>query len=150
MRRRTLAAGLIAALVLCASALAYLRTAGSGTATGNVTATRTVTISGGSSTQTLVPSISATGDVVATVKSTSTSRLHINSLVLDTSRGTAGFSANAAGCAVSYATQSNGGAGWTLAPGATVVVDLTNSVTMGTAAPSTCQGQTFTIYLKTA
>jgi hypothetical protein len=150
MRRRTLTMTLIAALLICASALAYLRTEGSGTATGNVTATRTVTISGGSSTETLLPSASATGDVVATVKNTSTSRLHINSLVLDTSRGTAGYSANAAGCAVSYATQSNGGAGWTVAPDATSAVDLTSSVTMGTGAPSTCQGQTFTIYLKTA
>ena len=149
-RRVGLAVAIAGAIAVCATAAAFLLTTGSGTASGRVTASTTATISGGTTTQTLIPSTSATGDVVATIKNTSGSQLHVGSLVLDTSRGSLGYSANAAGCAVTYATQSNGGTGWTIASGATSALDLANSVTMGTTAPSSCQGQTFTIFLKTA
>jgi hypothetical protein len=75
--------------------------------------------------------------------------VHINSLAIDTSQGSSGFSANAASCALSFATQTNGGNGWTIAPNSsTLAIDLTSSVTMGTSAASGCQGQTFTVYLK--
>jgi hypothetical protein len=140
----------VAAVAICATAAAFLLSTGSGTANGSVTASTTVTISGGTTTQTLIPSTSATGDVVATIQNTSNSPLHVGSLVLDVLRGTGGYSSNAAACAVTYTPQSNDGSGWTIAAGATSALDLTNSVTMGTTAPSSCQGQTFTIFLKTA
>ena len=151
-RRRPVAFLLtLAALVgVTAAALAFLLVSGSGTANGSVSATATATISGGSASETLVPSTSATADVVAVVQNTSGSPLRVGSLVLDTSRGTSGYSANAAGCAVTYAAQSNGGAGWALAVGQTRTIDLLDSVTMGTSAPTGCQGQTFTVYLKAA
>jgi hypothetical protein len=73
--------------------------------------------------------------------------VRVAQLSLDTAAGSAGFSANAAGCALSFATQNNGGAGWTFPSGATNLV-LTGSMTMGTGAASSCQNQTFNVYIK--
>jgi hypothetical protein len=79
------------------------------------------------------------------------------SFALDPSQGTGGFSVDAghAGCAVAtltFTTQTNGGAGWTV-PGrigavdGTLAVTLTQALAMGSSAEAACQGASFTIYL---
>ena len=93
-------------------------------------------------------SIPATGDLRATITNPNPSRVRIGQLQLDTSQGTGGFSANAANCALSFASQNNGGNGWTIAGSGTLTIDLQSSLTMGTSAASSCQNQTFTVYLK--
>jgi hypothetical protein len=139
----------LAVLVSAGAAGAYLSSSGSGSATASTSVTLSnVTVTGGATTQSLLPTGTPTGDVNVTLTNLNSGRIHIDSLVLDTSQGTAGFSASASGCALSFASQSNGGSGWTIPANGTVSVDLTNSVTMGTTAASSCQGQNFTVYLK--
>lgn len=153
MKRRSLKLASATALVagtLAAGALAYFTSPGSGSGTGAASVTlNAVTVTASTGTQSLLPTGSATGDVDVTLNNGNTSPIHIGSLTLDTSQGTSGFSANASNCALSFTTQSNGGTGWTIpASSSTASIDLTNSVTMGTSAASSCQGQTFTVYLK--
>jgi hypothetical protein len=107
-----------------------------------------LTVTAGTDSQSLLPTGAATGDVAITLVNSNSARVHITSLALDTSQGSAGFSANAASCALSFVAQTNGGSGWTVPANGTLAVDLTSSVTMGTSAPGSCQGQSFTVYLK--
>jgi hypothetical protein len=145
----------ILALALAGSASAYLKATGSGTGGGGVSVTlQPVTVTAASpNSQLLLPTGVPSGDLKATITNPNSSPVHIASLSLDTSQGSSGFSANAAGCALSFATQSNGGAGWTIPAsgraGNPLTIDLTASLTMGTNAANGCQSQTFTVYLKT-
>lgn len=138
----------VALLATCALAVAYVTSTGSGSSTGSTSIALTnLTITGGTATQSLFPTGTPTGDVNVTLNNPNSGPVHINSLLLDTSHGTNGFSANASSCALSFASQSNGGNGWTIPANGSLAVDLTGSVTMGTSAASSCQGQTFTVYL---
>jgi hypothetical protein len=158
MRRRHLLEiipPVVAVLALASGAWAYLKTTGSGSGSGGVNITvQPVTIAAASgNSQALLPTGAASGDVKATISNPNSSPVHIASLSLDTSQGSGGFSANAAGCALSFATQSNGAAGWTIPAsgraGNPLTIDLTASLTMGTNAANACQNQAFTVYLKT-
>ena len=150
VRKLAAVASTVVIAAACSTAYAYINATGSGSGSGSVSASTTVTISGGTTTQTLIPATTPTGDVVATITNGTGSRVRFNSLVLDADRGSGGYSPNASSCGVSYTTQTNVGTGWSLAAGSTSSIDLTNSVTMATTAPSSCSGSTFTIFLKTA
>jgi hypothetical protein len=109
-----------------------------------------VTLTPGTSTTALYPGRS--GDVALSIANSNTYRAYVGSLVLDTSRGTNGFSVSGGlpGCdpaALSYTTQSNGGAGWYVPAAGTLDLDLTNAIALGVGAASECQGATFVIYL---
>ena len=51
---------------------------------------------------------------------------------------------------LSFTTQTNGGAGWTVAGGQALAVTLANALSMTTCAANACQGATFTVYLEAA
>ena len=137
-------------LVIAGSASAFLATHGSGTGSGSARATaQPLSVAAATGTQSLVPTGTPSGDLAATITNPNGSSAHIASLSLDTSQGTNGFSANASSCALSVATQTNGGNGWTVPANGHISIDLTNAVTMSTAAANSCQGQSFTVYLKT-
>jgi hypothetical protein len=136
-----------------ASALWHAVGLGSGSAaTGTVVA---VTLSPGTPTNALSPGGRA--GIVLKVSNPNPSAVAIGSLVLDTSQGAGGFAVDAghAGCALSalsFATQTNGGAGWTVSPRVGTVngvlpITLTNALTMTVGAADACQGGSFTIYL---
>jgi hypothetical protein len=149
--RRLLTTGLTLVIVLAVAvgAWAYFGSTGTGTGSGSASVTaQPVTISSATATSSLIPTGTATGDVNASINNPNSFSVHIAQITLDTgaSLGTNGFSANAANCALSFAPQDNGGAGWTLPAGDTSI-DLSNSLTMGTTADNSCQGQTFTVYL---
>lgn len=144
-----LIASVLVLLAVAGGATAYLSSTGSGSATGSTSIMLgNVTVTGGLASQSLLPTGTPTGDLNVTLTNGNATRVHINSLVLDTSQGTNGFSSSGATCGLSFASQSNGGSGWTIPANGSVSVDLSNSVTMGTSAPSSCQGQSFTVYLK--
>jgi hypothetical protein len=149
-RCHTIGLSALVALVLASGAYAYLTSTGSGSAEGTVNVSlQPVSIAATTgNAQSLLPTGTATGDLRATITNPNSSRVHISQLVLDTSQGMGGFSANAANCALSFAPQSNGGSGWTIAAAGTLTIDLQSSLTMGTSAPNSCQNQTFTVYLK--
>lgn len=140
---------IIATLSLAGGALAYFAGTGSGSGAGSASATvQPVTIAAASgNTQALLPTGTSGGDVTATITNPNSSSVHIGTLALDTSQGSSGFSANAAGCALSFANQTNRGSGWTIPAAGHLSVDLTDSLTMGTTAANRCQNQTFDVYL---
>jgi hypothetical protein len=72
---------------------------------------------------------------------------------LDTTQGTAGFAVDGAhaGCglaSLTFTTQTNGGAGWTIPAGGSSALSLANSLSMNANAANACQGASFTVYLK--
>jgi hypothetical protein len=137
-----------ATFVVAGSALGYWAATGAGSASATAsTGPAALTVSAATPTQSLLPTGSASGDISLTVTNSNSYPVHVAQLSLDTASGSAGFSANAAGCALTFATQNNGGAGWTFGTGSTDVV-MTNSMTMGTGAASNCQSRTFTVYVK--
>lgn len=152
-REITILGVVILALLTAASAGAYwtLRGAGAGTVSAETVAS--VTLTPGTATSDLYPG--GSGDVAVSIQNANTYQAYVGSLMLDTSRGTNGFSVSGGqpGCdpaAVSYTTQSNGGAGWFVPTGSTLDLDLANAVDLGTAAASECQGATFIVYLLAA
>ena len=148
-RRRLVRIGavLAATFALAASAYGYWSASGAGASTATTSSSvSALQLTPASVSARLLPTGSPSGQVSATVTNPNSFSVHVAQLSLDTTSGTAGFSANAAGCALSFSTQNNGGAGWTFAPGNTTV-SLPNSLTMGTGAASACQGRTFTVYL---
>ena len=148
MRRLARITTVVAAtFALVGSAYGYWSASGAGaTSVATCSSIAALQLAPASVSQRLLPTGSATGEVSATVTNPNSFAVHIAQLSLDTTSGTAGFSANAAGCALSFATQSNGGSGWSFAPGNTSL-SLPSAITMGTGAASACQGQTFTVYL---
>jgi hypothetical protein len=145
----------ILALPAGGAAFAYWTGPGSGAGSATTTTNVAVTLSPGTPTATLYPGGQA--NVVLSVSNPNTSQVRIGSLALDTSQGTLGFAVDAghSGCAVStlsFTTQTNGGAGWTVpakvgAVNGTLAITLTNALTMGVAAANACQGATSTVYL---
>lgn len=148
-RRSFTSAGatVLAFFALAATSWAYLGSIGAGAGAGDAAVSRVVTIAAGTPpNDTLLPTGAATGTLSVSIANATGSPLRVDSLVLDTTLGSGGYSADAAACKVSYATQS---VGRTIDAGTTEQVSLQNAVTMGTDAPSSCQDKTFSIYLKT-
>lgn len=136
-------------------AFAYWPGFGGGTGSGTTGTTIPVTLSPGTPVATLYPG--GQTNVVLTVSNPNAAQVHIGSLALDTAQGTGGFTVDAghSGCAVStlsFTTQTNSGAGWTVPPkvGAvdgTLLVTLTNALGMGLGAANACQGASSTVYV---
>jgi hypothetical protein len=145
----------LGALIAAASALAYWRTAGAGTGSGATASVQTITLSPGTPTAALYPG--GQSDVALTVDNPNAVTLKIGSLSLSAAQGTGGFAvdsghATCATAALSFTTQTNGGAGWSVPPrvGSTdgsLSIDLGSAVAMSTSAAGACQGASFTVYL---
>ena len=93
--------------------------------------------------------------MVLTITNPNAAQIRVGSLALDTSQGTGGFAVDGghSGCGLatlSFATQTNGGAGWTVPGSGVLPVTLTNALSMGTGAANACQGATFSVYLTAA
>ena len=147
--------GLVAVTAACASAVAIALWSGTGSGSGTlpVETVSAVTLTPGSPSTALYPGTS--GDVAVSIVNDNTYRAYIGSLVLDTTQGSNGFAVTGGepGCdpaAVSYTTQSNGGAGWFAAASSTLDLDLPNAIALDTSAASECQGATFVVYLLAA
>lgn len=151
------AVAFVAALVAGGRAFGYFTASGVGS--GAITAadaTGALTVSPGVASADLHPG--AGGEVALTVANASPTPVRLAALVLDTGRGSGGFSADAghAGCVnadLSFESQDNDGAGW-LVPArvgstdGTLSLRLADAVSMGEAADDDCQGATFTIYVR--
>jgi hypothetical protein len=139
-------------------AYAYWTGGGSGAGVGTAATTTPLTISSVTPTGTLFPG--GKTDVSLTITNPNSARVHISSLALDTTQGTAGFSVDSGhtGCTLStltFTNQTNGGAGWTVAgkvgsTSGSLSVTLPTALAMSTGAANACQGATFTIYLVAA
>jgi hypothetical protein len=140
----------IVCLVAATAAGAYWTLRGSGSGSASIETVASVTVNPGTATTELYPG--ASGDVAVSIANGNTFRAFVGSLVLDTSQGTSGFGVvgGGPGCdptALSYAVQTNGGAGWFVLAGGSIDLDLANAVDLATSADSDCQGATFVVYL---
>jgi hypothetical protein len=114
-----------------------------------------MTLSPGTPSSSLYPG--GQSDVILSASNPNLSPIHIGSLALDTSQGTSGYSVDSghSGCATSaltYTTQTNGGAGWTVPAkvgtvNGTLSITLPTALAMSTTAANACQGAALTIYL---
>jgi hypothetical protein len=149
---------LVSAVVLAGAgsgAWAYWRAGGSGAGSGGTGTTAAISLSAGTPSAQLFPG--GTTDVVFIASNPNRSPVRIGSLVIDTTQGTGGLAVDAghSACgvsALSFTTQSNGGAGWTVpaklgSVNGTLSITLTAALAMSTAAANACQGATFTVYL---
>lgn len=153
-RVRALAAA-AATLLMAGSAFGFWTASGSGSGSGGATSPVAVSVSPGATGGWLYPG--GATDVALQISNPDPYRVRVGSLSLDTGQGSGGFDVDGAhgGCAVSalsFTTQSNGGAGWSVpaSVGSTdgsLAVDLTNALAMSTGAAGACQGATFTVYL---
>jgi hypothetical protein len=137
-------------LLAAGSATAYWAASGSGSGSGSTGTTSAVTLGPAIPTAALYPGGQAS--VVLTVTNPNVADIRVGSLALDTGQGTGGFAVDAghSGCTLatlSFATQTNGGAGWTVAGSGNLSVTLTNALSMTVAAANSCQGASFTVYL---
>lgn len=133
-------------------AAAYLSAGGIGSGTGSAAvSTAPAVLSPATPVAGLYPGAS-TG-VSLQVSNPNAFPVRINALVLDSSQGTSGLAVDAAhsGCglgSLTYSTQTNGGAGWTVAASDSLAITLGDALAMSTTADNGCQGARFTIYLK--
>ena len=151
----TLIPAMAASLALAGTAQAFWQATGAGTGTGTTGATTEVILGPGSPSSAMYPG--GTGNVVLIITNPNTAPVFIGSLALDTGQGTGGFSVDAghAGCSVTaltFTTQTNAGAGWTVpakagAVDGTLSVTLTNALALDAGAANACQGATSTVYL---
>lgn len=128
---------------------------GTGAGSGAAGTAAAVTLTPGTPAATLRPGGQAA--VVLTAANANPFAVQIGSLALDVSRGTGGFAVDAghSGCVLStlsFASQTNGGAGWTVparvgAVDGTVAITVANAVAMGLDAANACQGASATVYL---
>jgi hypothetical protein len=135
------------------AAAAYWGSTGGGSAAATSASTSALTLSPATPTAQLYPGGQAA--VVLTVTNPNSGSIRIGLLTLDTSQGSSGFGVDAghSACgvsALSFTTQTNGGAGWTVPGNGTLSVTLANALSMGTGAANACQGAAFAVYLKVA
>jgi hypothetical protein len=145
----------LALLALGGLANAFWTEGSGGTGSASTGGTQPVTLAPAAPVAGLFPG--GTADVTVTVSNPNGASVVITSLVLDTAHAGGGFAVDAAHAAcgtasLSYATQTNGGAGWTV-PAATggsdgtLSIRLRGAVTMALDAPNACQGASITVYL---
>jgi hypothetical protein len=151
-RDRTAFLAGVALLLVAGAAFAWL-TVGGGSGTGATGTTTSLTLTPGTPSAQLSPGGQAA--VVLTVTNPNTASVRVGSLARDTGQGTNGFGVDAghSGCglsALSFTTQTNGGAGWTVPGNGSLPVSLPNALSMSSAAADACQGATFTVYLSVA
>ena len=152
IRSRLLPASLLVILALAAggTAHAYWGGTGGGVGAGTTGTNVALRLSPGTPAYDLFPG--GRTDVVLTVSNPNASVARIGSLALDPGQGVGGFAVDGShsGCDVStlsFTTQTNGGAGWTVPASGTLPVTLTDALAMDSDAASACQGARFTVYL---
>jgi hypothetical protein len=140
-------------LAIAGAAFAFFAATGSGSAAATTSTAAALTLSPATPTAQLFPGGQAA--VAVTVTNPNTASVRVGSLALDTSQGNTGFAVDGAhsGCSVStlsFTTQTNAGAGWTVPGQGSVSLTLTGSLSMSASAANACQGATFTVYLQVA
>jgi hypothetical protein len=155
-RRELLVTGVALALLTVGAftaASAYWSGFGGGLGSAGTGTTQAVTLSPGTAAAQLYPGGQAAVRLIVTNPNPGSVR--IGSLALDTGQGSAGFGVDGAHAecstsSLSFTTQTNGGAGWSLPAGGAVSLNLSASLAMTTSSDNACQGATFTVHLKAA
>lgn len=151
--KRLLFGGVLVVLTVgtIGAASAYWSGSGTGSGSGSNGTTQAVTLTPATAAAQLHPGGQA--GVELRIVNPNPGSVRIGSLALDTTQGTGGFSVDAghSACGVSslsFTTQTNDGAGWTVPGSGSLPVTLATALSMSTSAANACQGATFTVYLK--
>ena len=149
-----LLAAVVLALVLDGTAFAYWGGSGGGADSATTGAAVPVGLSPATPAAGLHPG--GTADVALVVTNPNAFTVNLGSLLLDTSRGTGGFTVDAghSGCATSvlgFTTQTNG-TGWTVpakvgSTNGVLPITVSGALTMTTSAANACQGANVTVHL---
>lgn len=150
--QRAVIAGVVLSLLASGAAFGYWSTVGSGTATGKADKPVPLTLTPGTPAGLLYPGGSA--DLAVTIANPNAFAVRVPELARDAAQGTNGFAVDAShsACgvaALSYVTQNNGGAGWTVPASGSLTLALSGSISMAASAANACQGATFQVFLGT-
>ncbi len=150
--QRAVIAGVVLSLLASGAAYGYWSTVGSGSMTAKAGTPTPLTLTPGTPAGLLYPGGSA--DLAVTIANPNTFEVRVTELARDPAQGTNGFAVDAshAACgvgALSYVTQNNGGAGWTVPASSSLTVALAGSLSMATTAADACQGASFRVFLGT-
>lgn len=152
-RRGLLVTFLLPVLVVGATGVAfsYWAKSGAGSGSGTTSTTQALVLAPGSASNQLYPG--GQSAVAVTVTNPNPGAVYVGSFSLDTTQGTGGFAVDGAHAAcgvasLTFTTQTNGGAGWTIPAGGPWPTSLASSLLMSTTAANACQGASFTVYLK--
>jgi hypothetical protein len=143
---------LLTVLAVAATGVAFAHWAGSGAGAGSATTgtTQAVSLSPGTVSSQIYPG--GQSSIAVTVTNPNPGPVKVGSLALDTTQGTGGFGVDGAHAtcglaSLSFTTQTNGGAGWTIPASGSSSLSLANSLSMNANAANACQGASFTVYL---
>jgi len=149
------AIALLAVVALVGTASAYWGGEGDGRTQLRLGDAQALVLGPGVPSALLYPGGDSAVSVVATNANPYT--VHVGTIHLDTSTGMGGFDVDAAHStcdtsSIAFASQSNGGAGWTVPPRAGGTdgirsIDLPDALSMSTTAADACQGAVFTVHL---
>ena len=149
------AIALLVAVALAGTATAYWGGDGDGRTQLRLGDAQALVLGPGVPSALLYPGGDSAVSVVATNANPYT--VHVGTIDLDPSAGTGGFDVDVAHStcdpsSIAFASQSNGGAGWTVPPRAGGTdgnrsIDLPDALSMSTTTASACQGAVFTVHL---
>ena len=155
-RRHWLLMPLIASAVIAGGvASGYWSAPGGGSGSAGTGSSESVTLSPGLPSDDLFPG--GTSDVVVTATNPNSYAVHLGTLELDPTSGDGGYGVDLAhpacpAAVLTYATQTNGGSGWTV-PAASgggdgeVSIALTDALSLAVDAADACQGAAFAVHL---
>lgn len=137
-------------LAVAGIATAYFGGLGAGVGSAATGTTQSLTLSPAAASAELYPG--GQGGVTLSVANPNPGPVQVGSLALDPSQGANGFAVDGghSGCdlsALSFVTQTNAGAGWTIPGSGSLSITLAGALSMTTSAAAACQGASFTIYL---
>lgn len=146
----TVAALAVLVVVTAGVASAYWGGSGGGSGSGSTATTQAVTLTPAAPTAQLYPGGQAA--VQLSISNPNPGSVRVGSLALDTTQGTGGFAVDGAhsACGVAsltFSTQTNGGAGWTVPGAGSLPITLSGSLSMAANAANACQGASFSVYL---
>ncbi|WNV86088.1 hypothetical protein [Umezawaea sp. Da 62-37] len=149
---RLVAAALAVVLVLVVDGTASAHWGGSGDGAESATTGTAVPVELGSATPAATLRPGASADVVLVVANRNPFTVHFGSIVLDTARGSGGFTVDEdhLGCSTAALGFTARSTGWTAPAADTLTIILPEAITMGTTAANACQGAIIAVHLVVA
>jgi len=151
MSLRRLAIALAGAGLLVAAVPAYAVWTGaaSGSAQAAASAPQPIVVSAGAAAaRPAYPTGTPTGSISVSLRNPNPYRVHVARLVLDPTAGWGGFSANAAGCGLTFTPPAGGG--WDVPANGTTELELDGTLTMAASAPGSCARLALDVHLEAA
>ena len=151
MSPRRLAVALAGTGLLLTAVPAYAGWTGAASGSANATsaAPQPIVVSAGTAAaRPAFPTGTPTGSVSVSLRNPNPYRVHVGRLVLDPTAGSGGFSANAAGCGLTFTPPAGGG--WDVAANGTTEIQLDGALTMAASAPGSCASLAVDVHLEAA